>query len=71
MKNHKAKALELILNERARQIEEEGYTTEQDDRWTGYQLMIAGVCYERDPSGRPDPGAREGGCIIHGRVGAP
>lgn len=50
--NHKAKALELILAERHRQIAEEGYTPEMDDLCIGHELMIAGACYERDPDRR-------------------
>src|SRR5690554_1342295 len=50
--NHKAKALELILAERNRQIAEEGYTPEMDDLCIGHELMIAGACYERDPDRR-------------------
>lgn len=50
--NYKAKALELILAERHRQIAEEGHTPEQDDNCLAHELMIAGACYEREPDRR-------------------
>ncbi len=49
---YKAKALELILAERHRQIAEEGHTAEMDDLCLSHELMIAGACYEREPDQR-------------------
>jgi len=37
--------IELIAAERKRQIEEEGYTAEHDDRWKNGELAMAGACY--------------------------
>lgn len=37
--------VERIAAERARQVDEEGYTAEQDDRWEAGQLAEAAACY--------------------------
>lgn len=36
---------ELIANERKRQIEVEGWTTDHDDKWTHGELWLAASCY--------------------------
>lgn len=36
---------ELILNERERQVEEEGWTPEHDDKFTAGELVQAAICY--------------------------
>ena len=36
---------ELITNERRRQIEKKGWTSEHDDTHTGGELALAAVCY--------------------------
>lgn len=35
----------LIIKERQRQIDEEGWTPQHDDRHTNFQLVCAAVCY--------------------------
>jgi len=37
--------IELITDERRRQIEEEGWTSQHDDQHTKSQMMYAAVCY--------------------------
>jgi hypothetical protein len=39
--------IELIAAERKRQIEEEGFTAEREDRWRKSELAVAAVCYAR------------------------
>jgi hypothetical protein len=41
--------IERIAAERTRQIEEEGYRPEIDDRWAGGQLAKAAICYAAEP----------------------
>jgi len=37
--------IELIADERRRQVEQEGWTPEHDDQWTGGHLSHAASCY--------------------------
>lgn len=37
--------IELIAEERKRQVEEEGWTPEHDDKHEGGSLAVAGACY--------------------------
>lgn len=37
--------IELIVKERKRQIDEEGWTAQHDDQHTNFQLLCAAVCY--------------------------
>jgi hypothetical protein len=46
---------QLIAAERARQISEEGYTAESDDRQTAGQLGMAASCYALPPTLRDEP----------------
>lgn len=39
------KGIEFIARERRRQIEEEGYSTGRDSKYTGNQLAYAAICY--------------------------
>lgn len=41
--------IELIAEERARQVEAEGYTAEHDDRHSGGQLADMAACYAIAP----------------------
>ena len=43
-----------VLKERCRQVEGEGYSTEQDDAYTDYQLPRASICYGIKAAGLPD-----------------
>lgn len=43
-----------VLKERCRQVEGEGYTPEQDDAYTDYQLPRAAICYGIKAAGLPD-----------------
>ena len=43
-----------VLKERCRQVEGEGYTIEQDDTYTDYQLPRAAICYGIKAAGLPD-----------------
>ncbi|MCW1922694.1 hypothetical protein OKA05_09025 [Luteolibacter arcticus] len=49
--------VELIAAERARQVAEEGYTPESDDRYDIGQLVDASICY-----------ATAGTCLVNGPV---
>lgn len=42
-------ALEQIVHERLRQIQDEGYTPENDDQWTFGELASAAASYALDP----------------------
>lgn len=46
--------VELIAEERKRQIEEEGFTVEHDSRWIGSELVMAACCYAKEGIKRPD-----------------
>jgi hypothetical protein len=43
-----------VLKERCRQVEGEGYSIEQDDTYTDYQLPRAAICYGIKAAGLPD-----------------
>lgn len=57
--------LELIAKERERQVNEEGFTAEHDDKYHGSELCLAALCYllmlddigrnRRHPPGNPPP----------------
>jgi hypothetical protein len=47
-----ADAIELIRNERKRQIEAEGWSSEHDDAHADGELMDAGMCYFLHATGR-------------------
>ena len=38
-------SIELVKNERLRQIKEEGYSWSHDDQWTAHQLSDAAIVY--------------------------
>lgn len=42
-------ALELVLEERKRQIEVEGYSLEHDDKHDGGEIAFAAACYATHP----------------------
>jgi hypothetical protein len=42
--------IERIIAERKRQIEEEGFTAEHDDRWDKGELAQAAMCYCMEPA---------------------
>ena len=46
----KKTGIELIAEERQRQIEEEGWTSEHDKQWKGSELCRAAACYIARPS---------------------
>ena len=46
----KKTGIELIAEERQRQIEEEGWTAEHDKQWEHGQLVKAAACYLARPS---------------------
>ena len=43
-------AIDLVLEERLRQVEEEGWTGEHDDEHVGGQLAMAAACYATWPN---------------------
>lgn len=46
-------AIELIVDERIRQVEQEGYTFEHDDSHGAGELAMAAMCYAMLPMWRP------------------
>jgi len=50
MTKEKKTGVERIAAERKRQIEEEGFTKEQDDFWTFGELAKAAMCYCMEPA---------------------
>lgn len=40
-----SKAIKDVINERKRQIEKEGYSTEHDDEHEDFELTRAAICY--------------------------
>lgn len=49
----KKTGIELIADERKRQIEVEGFTPENDDRWVGGEMAMAAICYAQDGAKSP------------------
>lgn len=52
--------VDLIAQERARQIAEEGWTSDHDDRYTGDELVRAAICYTFPPAFRDESPVKEG-----------
>jgi hypothetical protein len=52
--------IELIVAERKRQIEEEGWSVEHDDQWRHSQLSSAAACYAMTKLQRVLPAAKKG-----------
>lgn len=50
----KKTGIELIAQERKRQIDEEGFTTQHDDQWIGGELAMAACCYAQEGSKSPE-----------------
>lgn len=50
--NNMSKAIENVLEERQRQIEDEGWTEEHDDQHDDRSLALAGACYAKHYAGR-------------------
>lgn len=44
-------AIELITQERLRQVNEEGWTSEHDDKWEDNELAGAAACYAANAAG--------------------
>ena len=52
--------IELIAEERARQIREEGFYSEQDDQYVMEELASAASCYATPHNWRPFPVRQDG-----------
>ena len=46
--------IELIAEERKRQITEEGFDAKHDSHWIGGELSMAACCYARQETKNPD-----------------
>lgn len=54
LKKMEKTGIELIADERKRQIEEEGFDPVHDERWTGGEMAIAAICYAEPGKKHPD-----------------
>lgn len=54
MEKTKKTGIELIAEERKRQIEVEGFTAEHDNRWVGGELVMAAICYAQEGGKSPE-----------------
>lgn len=52
--------IEMIAQERERQITDEGWTADHDDRYTSDQLIRAALCYAHPPALRDESPVKEG-----------